>query len=176
MRSIVLLPLAALVAVVAGCGFDAREQSLPQAERGAARPVPQRDLTLMTQTPEVRIASPVEMQQLRPQGRTSSPARRPAARESRALEPTVVRAVLVTAAPEPVAQPASTPANDRELLPGRTVTLIPASSGPSSSPDVTDEFPEAHGPTLGVRGGGKCGGRGRGPGIGIATGPRPDFR
>lgn len=173
MRSIFLLPLAALVAIAAGCGSEAREQ--------ATGSVPERDLTLVTQTPEAEIASPVEMQQLRTQGRTARPSPRVPVRRSRPLEPTVIHAVLVEPAPslaaaEPVAQPASTPANDRELLPGKTVTLIPTSSGPSTGRDESDELPAARGRSMVAGGGGRCPRRGRGPGIGIAGAPRPDFR
>jgi len=170
MRTIVLLPLTALVAVVAGCGSDARER--------ATRAVPERDLTLMTQTLEVPIASPVEMPQLRDKPRATVPvkhaARRPVPPASR-VEYKVPPADVVLAVPEPVAQPVSAPANDRELLPGNTITVIPASSGPSPSPDATDDFADTRDRTM-VRGGGTCRGRGRGPGIGIATAPRPDFR
>lgn len=177
MRTVFLLPLTALVAVAAGCGSEAREQR---------RSVPERDLTLVTQTAYVEIASPVETQVRRA----------PARRSSR--EPKVQLAVFtaplaalgagsapVLAAPEPVAKPASTAStpeegassdNGRELLPGKTVTLIPASSGPSTGSDEADELPAARGRPMVVRGGGKCGGRGRGPGIGIAGAPRPDFR
>ena len=173
MRTIVLVPLTALVAVIAGCGSKERNQ--------AARAVPDRDLTLVTQTPEVKIASPVETRQLR-----MAPARR-----SSPLEPKVVLAaaaaplaalgagsapVLVPA--EPAARPVgteATPANDRELLPGKTVTLIPASTGPSTGSDQAEEFPP-EGRTMVVGRGGTCRGRGRGPGIGIAAVPRPDFR
>ena len=171
MRTILLLPLSALVAVVAGCGSGVREQR--------ARSLPQRDLTLVTQAAQVEIASPVEMQQLRITHRTVRQSQRvrsaPAPRSSY-LEPKVVLAAVSAPAPvaaEPVAQPA-TPANDRELLPGKTVTVIPASSGPSTGPDQTDDLPAAHGRTMVVRGGGTCRGRGRGPGI--AGAPRPDFR
>ena len=174
MRTTFLLPLTALVAVVAGCGSEVREQ--------AALSVPQRDLTLVTQTAEVKIASPVETQQPRPAARLA-PAHR-----SRPLQPKVKLADLWTppplpAASQPVAQPASTAPtpeegassdNDRELLPGKTVTLIPVSSGPSTGSDRTDELPEVRGRTMVARGGGTCRGRGRGPGIGAA--PRPDFR
>jgi hypothetical protein len=181
MRTIVLFPLTALVAVAAGCGSAGREQ--------ATRSVPQRDLTLVRQTPAVEIASPVETHQLRVQHRTVRPAF-----GSRALEPkvslasvTVPLAALgagsapVLAVPEPVAQPASaaaTPANDRELLPGKTVTVIPASNTPSTGSDGPDELPAARGRTMVAHGGGGggCRGRGRGPGIGIANAPRPDFR
>jgi hypothetical protein len=169
MRTTLLLPLTALVAVVAACGSDIGEP--------AARSVPQRDLTLVTHTAQVEIASPVETQQ--PQ-REARPA--PARRFSR-LAPKVVLAAVAApapavAAPEPVAQPASawTPANDRELLPGKTVTVIPASGGPSPGPDEAEELPPAPGRTMVGRGGGTCRGRGRGPGIGIAAAPRPHFR
>ncbi|HEU4680147.1 MAG TPA: hypothetical protein VFS51_00295 [Gemmatimonadales bacterium] len=168
MRTIFLLPLTALVAFVAGCESEVGKQ--------AASSVPERDLTLVTQTALVEIASPVETQQ--PQ-RAAPPA---PARRSRRLEPKVMLAAVaapapVIAAPDPVAQPAgaSTPANDRELLPGKTVTLIPASSGSSTGPDEAEEFPP-EGRTMVVRRGGTCRGRGRGPGIGIAVRPRTDFR
>jgi hypothetical protein len=176
MRTIFLLPLTALVAIVAGCGSEAREQ--------AARSVPDRDLTLVTQTAQLEIASPVETQQLRIPHRTvhssqraARPARTP---RSSPLEPKPQLAAVapVLAAPEPVAQPASTASsdNERELLPGKTVTVIPVSSGPSPGSDRADEFPPAEGRTMVAGGGGTCPGRGRGPGIGIATAPRPDFR
>lgn len=172
MRTVFLLPLTALVAVAAGCGSEAREQR---------RSVPERDLTLVTQTAYVEIASPVETQQVR-----RAPARR-SSREPkvRLADFTAPLAALgagsapVLAAPEPVTQPASTAStsdNGRELLPGKTVTLIPASSGPSTGSDRTDDLPAARGRPMVSGGGGKCGGRGRGPGIGIAGAPRPDFR
>jgi hypothetical protein len=177
MRSRLLFPLTALVAVVAGCGSGARDQTTGS--------LPQRDLTLVPQAPEVDIASPVEIQRVRIQHRT--------VRRSIPLEPKVrlaavwaPRATLgagsapVLAAPQPIAQPtntAATPANDRELLPGKTVTVIPVSSGPSAGTDKTDELPAAEGRTMVARGGGgTCRGRGRGPGIGMAPAPRPDFR
>jgi hypothetical protein len=165
MRTIVLFPLTALVAVAAGCGSGGREQ--------ATGSVPQRDLTLVQQTPAVEIASPVETQQLRVQHRTvrhSQLAVRLAA---------VTLPAPVLAIPEPVAQPVSTPAasaNDRELLPGKTITVIPASSTPSTGSDGTDELPATRGRTKVAHGGGGCRGRGRGPGIGMAPAPRPDFR
>src|SRR5688572_6454311 len=126
MRIICLLPLTALVIVVAGCGSEVKQQT--------ARSLPQRDLTLVTQTSEVKIVSPVETQQPQRAARLA-----PAPRSSR-LQPKVVLAAVaapapVLAVPEPVTQPVSPASdNDRELLPGKTVTLIPASSGPSTSP------------------------------------------
>ena len=165
MRAVFLFPLMALMAGVAGCGSAGSEQ-----ETGS---VPQRDLTLVRQTPAVEIASPVETQQLRVQHRT--------VRHSQLA----VRLAAVTlpapalAVPEPVAQPVSTPAasaNDRELLPGKTITVIPASSTPSTGSDGTDELPATRARTKVAHGGGGCRGRGRGPGIGMAPAPRPDFR
>ena len=171
MRTIVLFPLTALVAVAVGCGSVGREQ--------ATGSVPQRDLTLVRQTPAVEIASPVETHQLRVQHRTVRPAF-----GSRSLEPKVSFASVTApapalAVPEPVAQPVSTPANpanDRELLPGKTITVIPASSTPSTGSDGPDELPATRGRTKVAHGGGGCRGRGRGPGIGMAPAPRPDFR
>lgn len=165
MRIILLLPLTAMVAGMAGCGSQAREQTTGS--------VPQRDLTLVTQIPEVRVASSVETQRVRSHRRAVS---RP-----RSRQPTVIHAAVVASAPVPAdmpvappASPAPTSANDRELLPGKTVTLIPASTGPSAGPDDTAELPAVHGRTKGAQGGGRCRGGGRGPGI--ARAPRPDFR
>jgi hypothetical protein len=177
MRTLVLLPFAAVAAVLAGCG--------PQGREHAARSVPQRDLTLAAQAHQVEIASPVELGSLRTQSRTVRPSRTPrprSAQRSSAVEAKPALAAVVTApvvvlASAPVAEAATTApeaANDRELLPGRTVTLIPASSGPSTTPEWTDEGPTAKGRAHGVGGKGKRPSRGRGPGI--ATGPRPDFR
>jgi hypothetical protein len=167
MRTIILLPLAALVAVVSGCRSGVSEQK--------AGSLPERDLTLVTQSAQVEVASPVEMQRAHPERRT--------VRLQRSRQATVTHTVLAASAPvvaaEPVVQPLSptpTSANDRELLPGTTVTLIPVSSGTSADPDETGELPAVRGRTMGAHGGGRCGGGRRGPGIGIATAPRPDFR
>jgi hypothetical protein len=173
MRTTFLLPLTALCAVATGCGSETAKPA------GSGS---QRDLTLMTQTSGVQIASRLETQQLPspPQAihQTRRVARSTPARRS-SPQATVKLAVMPATAPvpEPVVQPATapTPQNDRELLPGKTITLIPASSGSSAGPDETAEFPEVRGRTVVARGG-TCGGRGRGPGIGIATRPRPDFR
>jgi hypothetical protein len=175
MRIVFLLPLTA-VAVIAGCGSQGKESG--------ALSAPQRDLTLAAQAPQVEIASPIELRQLQIQPRAVRrlPRMVHAVSARRFTEPkvifaSVVKPAPVLAAPTPVAQPAgaSEPANDRELLPGKTVTVIPASSGPSAGADGTDEVPAIKGRPM-VRGsGGTCRGRGRGPG-GIAGVPRPDFR
>jgi hypothetical protein len=186
MRTIYLLPFTAMVALAGGCASEGRET--------AAVSVPERDLTLAAQAPQVEVASPIELQQLRPLGRTSISQRmtRPvSARRHKPSAPKIMTAVLaatpapVLAVPQPVTAPASTtpePANDRELLPGTTVTVIPASSGPSTAPEGTDEFPRVRGgggSGMGGGGGSGMGGggcRGRGPGIGIARAPSPAFR
>lgn len=160
MRLIYLLQLTAMAAVAAGCRPEVREQLSSSA--------PERDLTLVSQTTDVRVASLAETQQPRIERRRAR-LNKPAARLAPAplsspLEPPVQLA--------PVAVSAPAPANDRELLPGKTVTLIPASSGPSAGPDDSAELPAVHRPY----GGGRCRGGGRGPGIGIARAPRPDFR
>lgn len=163
MRSIYLLPLTALVAIAAGCRTEVKES-------GA---VPPRDLTLVTQTPEVTTASPVETERPRIARRAVRAPRAPVTVHLAGLG----AAAAAVPAPEPAAQPAAEvpiPTNDRELLPGTTVTLIPASTGPSAGPDDPAELPAVHGRTVVTRGGGKCRGGGRGPGI--ARAPRPDFR
>jgi hypothetical protein len=170
MRTVFLLPLTAVVVVVAGCGTEGRES--------AALSPPQRDLTLAAQAPEVEIASPIELQQLRTQYRAVRRSPRIVQTAPKVIFASVATPAPVLAAPTPVAQPATTasePANDRELLPGKTVTVIPASSGPSAGSDGTDEVPAIKGRPMVRGGGGTCRGRGRGPG-GIAGVPRPDFR
>ena len=173
MRSIFLIPLTALVAAAAGCGSEARET--------ATRSIPERDLTLVPQTSDLQFASALETQRV-PTLRTVRHTRW-AARLASVVEPAPVLATPQPAA-QPVAEPAkaeATPANDRELLPGKTVTMIPVSTGPSIGTDKTAGLPAERGRTVMVGGGGgTCGGRGRGrgrgPGIGMAPAPRPDFR
>lgn len=178
MRTSVLLPLTALAAIVTGCGSQGREE--------ATASLPHRDLTLATQAAPVEVASPVELRQIQAHYRTVRSSR-PTARRSHVTEtkpaPAPVAAVPATVTVQPVAEPAraAEPANDRELLPGKTITIIPVSSGPSTSDpsagaDWTDQPSGARGGSLVGGGGGRCRGRGRGPGIGIATAPRPDFR
>jgi hypothetical protein len=169
MRNISLLPLAALLAVAAGCGTEVKEQT--------SSSVPRRDLTLVTQSAQVEVASPLETQMLRT-SRRGVHSSRMAAR----LAP-VAAAAPVLAAPQPVVQPvpaapAATPTSNRELPPGKTVTLIPVSSGPSNGTDKgADAFPAERGHTVRAHGGGgTCRGGGRGPDIGMAPAPRPDFR
>jgi hypothetical protein len=178
MRTILLIPFAFLAGVAVGCGPAPREQ--------VTGSIPKRDLTLVTQAPALEIASQVETQRLHPERRAARAGRLNArlASASRSAEAVPVLQLVtyhapapLRTAPEPVAQPASTapsPADDRELLPGKTVTVIPASSGPSVTVDHSGDIPARTGHTLVGHGGGSCGGRGRGPGGNPA--PHPDFR
>ena len=164
------LSLAAVVAVAAGCGSEVRERTTGS--------IPQRDLTLVSPTAAVDVASPIETQQLRTLRRTvhhAQLAARLAALRVRApvlAQPQPETATVPAAVPTP-----ATPVSDRELLPGKTVTLIPVSSGPSVGTDDTGELPADRGRTMIAHGGGgTCRGGGRRPGIGMAPAPRPDFR
>jgi hypothetical protein len=173
MRPVLLLPVTLMV--VAGCGSQRGEEvALSKLER---------DLALPARAPEVQVASPVELG--RTEARSSNRPARRTPRRPRQVAPTIVpvalKAVTVPAhlAEQPVVEATSAaaiPANDRELPPGKTVTIIPTSSGPSTDGSGgVDEPPPERGRPM-VRGGGTCRGRGRGPGIGIAAVPRPRFR
>ena len=169
MRTVFLLPLAALVTVT-GCG-SGREQ--------ATRPARQRDLTLQTQGQGVEIASAVELQQLRTPYRVVRTARRisrqPSTPRSSPTQPEPAPAPVPVAPATVVPTPAPEPVSDHELPPGKTVTVIPA-SGPATEPGWTDEAPRVRGASMGGHVGGGCrGGRGR-PATGGAPAPRPDFR
>jgi hypothetical protein len=144
MRTLLLLPLALAVAA-GGCRTASQET-----EQAAFR-VPERDLTLRESgAPDVQVASPVELANTptqratvhRPQrARRPAPAPRPA---------TPVPALVATPAePVPLATSTAPEAPDpHALAPGQSVTIIPASSGPSTEPDWTDQRPS--GPTRGI--------------------------
>lgn len=172
---IVLLPLAAVVAVSVGCSSEGSEKAAPQ--------LPKRDLTLVTQTSALDIASPVELGKIRPLPNAQQAPRvihrtRPA--HTKAVKPKA--ALAVAPAPPPVVQPADTATRqpiadvvyDRELPPGKTVTVIPASTGPSATPDdIPGGLPalgtggSGLGGGSGMGGRGGCPGRGAGPDIGV---------
>jgi hypothetical protein len=109
-----------------------------------------RDITLQgSTTPQLEVASPVELGRPEPQKQNTSrrkptpkPAPAPTTRES---APMAAPAPELVAAPAPVAvAEAPTPAPDpsgRELAPGKTVQVIPASSGPSSAGPETTYVP-----------------------------------
>ena len=160
MRAAFLLPLAVIAA--AGCGSANRRQTASVSER---------DLTLSTSATEAEVASPIELQRPVPQ-ETRQVVRRPHRRAAATFQPTIVPAVVretiarapgaTTPAAEPVAV-LSGPADPHELLPGKTVTIIPASSGPTPTTDNPRDPAEARGGMGGTIGiGGGCHGRGGG--------------
>jgi hypothetical protein len=169
MRTLLLFPLALAAAAAGACGTasDGTEQ--------AAFRAPRRDLTLsQAETPELEVASPVEL--------ARAPVQRPTAhRPQRARRPAPVPRPVATrpgdapVAPAPVPAPThAAPAllaagtvseapDPHALAPGRTVTLIPVSNGPSSNepadtPTGTDQRPDDDGPETGIHGGGHGGG------------------
>jgi hypothetical protein len=168
MRIVILLPLA-LAAVAAG-GCRTASEGTEQAALG----VPQRDLTLQqTPAPEVEIASPVELARVpaeRPTTHRPRRALRPApARHPEATAPEVAPAAL-TPTPAATALAASAPeaADPHALAPGQSVTIIPASSGPTTPADWTDQLPSGRerGVQMGGGGhGGRCKPRGTGRGL-----------
>jgi hypothetical protein len=176
MRRSVLLPVLAAV-IAAGCGSGTNERE--------TRSVPKRDLRLVTPPKAVEIASRIESGMLRAEPHTSqhphagtrllktqhpTPAPQPKLADEWVPK-------LVLASPRPPVQPANpaaTPTDDRELPPGKTVTVIPASSGPTTETGGTDNAAGSSGRARVGHHGGRCGGRGLGPGVSAA--PRPDFR
>lgn len=204
MRNAFLYSLPAAIIAVAGCGSQPREQ--------AARSDLQRDLTLATHLTDSAVVSPVELGEFQAQaGNIISQASHRVARHRAVRHPNPVvaktnqvgRANAPATAPAPVAtvsQPASVadvPLDSHELLPGKTVTVIPVSSGPSTGSGAArgpDDLPVMAGTGgsgmggggsgmggsgmggggSGMGGSGMGGGQcpGRGPGVGIASRPR----
>jgi hypothetical protein len=171
MRIVMLLPLA-LAALAAG-GCRTASEGTEQASLG----VPQRDLTLQqTPAPEVEIASPVELARApteRPTTQRPRRAHRPApAPHPEANAPGDAPATL-SPTPAPTALAASAPeaADPHALAPGQSVTIIPASSGPTTPEDWTDQRPSGRERGVEVGGGGhggRCKPRGTGmPGRGL---------
>jgi hypothetical protein len=189
MRAASILPLSFTAAVLVGCATESpRGSSQETAYRGAeGAGLPERDLTLQTPaTPAVEVASPVELSRADPEPR---PARRPrispkpapapapgpipkASPAAQAAVPVPTVAVAkVLAEPAPVEDAAA--GGGRELAPGKTVTVIPASSGPSSAPPEGPSWaPTGPGRSVIIGGGGgrgdRCRPRGGVRGIGIA--------
>jgi hypothetical protein len=173
MRIVMLLPLA-LAAVAAG-GCRTASEGTEQAALG----VPQRDLTLQqTPAPEVEIASPVELARAPTERPTTqrprrvhrpAPARHPEANASEDA-PATLTPTPAPAKPVPTALAATEAADPHALAPGQSVTIIPASSGPTAPADWTDERPSGRERGVEVGGGGhggRCKGRGTGmPGRG----------
>jgi hypothetical protein len=176
MRFVTLLPLALAVVAAGGC------RTASEGTEQAALGVPRRDLTLQqAPAPEVEIASPVELARVpavRPTTHHPRRALRSApARHPEASAPDVAPATL-TPTPAP-AQPAGTAlaarapeeADPHALAPGQSVTIIPASSGPTAPAGWTDQLPSGRerGVQMGGGGhGGRCRPRGTGmPGRGL---------
>ena len=175
MRIVMLLPLA-LAAVAAG-GCRTASEGTEQAALG----VPQRDLTLQqAAAPEVEIASPVELARVpreRPTTQRPRRAHRPTPSghpDASLLDVAPARLIPTPAAPRSTAAlAASAPeaADPHALAPGQSVTIIPASSGPATPGDWTDQLPSGRerGVEVGAGGhGGRCKPRGTGmPGRGL---------
>jgi hypothetical protein len=180
MRPAFLIPLALTVAVVAGCGGEVVKSSDREESASRTAASPDRDLTLSNpRIAETEVASAVELALPNP---VAAPTRHPRPRPklapapAPAPEPEPEAAVEPASAPtvsEALAEPA--PVDDatsggRELAPGKTVTIVPVSTGPSVAPDEGDSWLPS-GPSRGVLvgGGGTCRRPGGGRGIGIAA-------
>jgi hypothetical protein len=181
-----ILPLAFTAAVLAGCASEspqtANQETASRSVEGAA--LPERDLTLQTPAaPAVEFASPVELSRAAPEPRPArrtrvspKPAPAPAPDPVPEAAPAAQAAVpdSTVAVAEVLAEPA--PVEDvgvgRELAPGKTVTIIPASSGPTFTPEEPSWGPAepGRGPIIGdgEGRGGRCRPRGGVRGIGIA--------
>jgi hypothetical protein len=118
----------------------------------------------------------VELQRIPAEPRTNHVFRRTRG-PAPVFQPTIVPAALkstTATAVQPAAEPVtvvSAPANPHELPPGKTITIIPASSGPSTASDPADDAPGSRtrmGGAVGGGHGGTCRGRGRGIGGGSA--------
>jgi hypothetical protein len=163
MRPSSLTPLLALL-IAGGCG------PAPE-ETGRASTVPTRDLTLeRAPAPAVAVASPLEVsrrpeqpkahrpRRASPPAKGPAPASRPAPPDAAPVAvPAPVPAVAATPAPaKPALAEAS--ADPRVLEPGQTVTVIPASNGPSVGSDPAAAPPSRAGRAIMIgRGqGGTC--------------------
>lgn len=137
MRNAFLFSLPLTIVAAAGCGSQPKEQ--------AARSDLERDLTLVSKAPDRAVTSPLELGEVRihPGNSVSfhrvvrhRPARHATTREAEPVRsaPSARPVIADVSAPSPAAQPAAAvPADSHELPPGKTVTVIPVSSGPSSS-------------------------------------------
>jgi|GEM_PF-2203353 len=173
MRNVSLYSLALTIVAVAGCSSQPKERP--------ARSDLERDLTLASRVADSTVTSPLELGEARAQvGNTfhrvvqlrsvarHRPARRATAKVAEPVRSAPISQPVIAdvAAPGPGAEAATAiPADSRELLPGKTVTVIPVSSGPS--PSGGERGPE-YNPFMGGtgRGGGGSGMGGGGSGMG----------
>jgi hypothetical protein len=187
MRAATILSIGFIATVLTGCAAESpRAADQETASRGDERTaLANRDLTLQNPaTPEVEVASPVELARAAPEPKptrrharispkpAAAPVPEPVAEAAPAAVPdTAVTVTKAPAGPAPVEDVAV--GTGRELAPGKTVTVIPASTGGPSP--VTEEPSWA--PAEGGRGtiieggggrGGRCKPRGGVRGIGIA--------
>jgi hypothetical protein len=179
MRNVFLYSLLLTIFALIGCGAQPSEQ--------AAGSDLKRDLTLVSRptdhavaSPDRPVASAIELREVRTQPGASAsrskvvrqrkavrrPARHLTAKVALPVRqtPTVQPTIADVAAPNPGAQPvAAVPADSRELPPGKTVSVIPVSSGPSPSAEPgPEDIPLAGTGWRGTGGSGLGGGSGMG--------------
>ena len=163
--------------LLAGCAGPGRVQE-------TAAFVPRRDLTLTTaDAPSVNVASKVELGAAAPHEARRASRARPATVVRPSPRAPVVAPLVVDPAPSPspVAAAPTAPASEavsadrsgRELAPGATVMVLPASTGGASSGETNAGWSEGiqsrhHGGVMigGGHGGGRCGGGREGGGGG----------
>ena len=183
MRTASLLSLAFTAGLVTACGQGAPPETEREETASRAPALPDRDLTLRAPTaPAAEVVSPIELSR-RPPSSPSPGVSRPRPKPQPAPAPEPIPQPEDELTPAPVIVPAvavarelAEPAPDeevaaggRELAPGKTVTLIPASSGPSIEADEDDAWMPSQRPRgVLVGGGGTCRPRGGARGIGIA--------
>jgi hypothetical protein len=190
MRMTNTFPLACTVALLAACAAEA-PRSLPgeTASSGAAADAPtntpSRDLTLqLPAAPALEVASPVELSRPDPKptpaprpkvSRRPAPAPAPAPKPVAEVSPSpavvpIPSLPVTEVGAQPVEEESAAAGSGRELAPGKTVTVIPASAGSSTPLEAEDSWSES-GPARGILvggGGGRCRPRGGVRGIGIA--------
>jgi len=185
MRAVSMLPLAVAAVVLTGCAAESPLNHETASSGAGAAVLPERDLTLQSPaSPVVAVASPVELSRPAPKARPTrqivsrrppNPAPAPAPAPVRYAAPAVEAPAPVPAVTMPEVEAQPTRVEDvavgagRELAPGKTVSAIPASSGPSYAPEADDSWlPEGPARGIMVGGGDTCRRRGGARGIGIA--------
>jgi hypothetical protein len=189
MRMTNTFPLACTVALLAACAAEA-PRSLPGetassgAAAGAPTNAPSRDLTLqLPAAPALEVASPVELSRPDPKPTPAPrpkvsrrPAPAPAPKPVAEVSPPASAVLPIPSLPvtavgaQPGEEESAAAGSGRELAPGKTVTVIPASAGSSTPLEAEDSWSESR-PARGILvggGGGRCRPRGGVRGIGIA--------